>query len=212
MAFFAATKMAKFALLVLSSAVLVVTGLPADSASTLAPEPQAILGTGGSTILPYASVGPAAAPTPYRLLPPHLDTPWTEKVGTNPWPQHPRPRLVRDDWVTLNGIWTYQSASSGDELNNPPQSLAQEVLIPSCIESGISGIMAENVMYMWFATNFKVPSDWDKDNHVVLIFEAVDYEATVFVNGHKVGFHRGGYFRFTIDVTEHIKFGESNEL
>lgn len=46
----------------------------------------------------------------------------------------------------------------------------------------------------------------------MLNFDAVDYEATVFVNGKKAGFHRGGYFRFTVDVTRLLKAGQENEL
>lgn len=182
------------------------------------------------TCLPAATENPqdtvdidrrAASRTPYSLVPPPLDTPWTSDVGTNPWPQHPRPRLVREDWTSLNGVWAFEpfsrDNSTGIDPNNPPpppelDSLPQEVLVPSCIESGISGIMRQDVMSMWFARTFTVPSSWKADNRVILIFEAVDYEATVFVNGAKVGFHRGGYFRFSIDVTEHIKPGESNDL
>ena len=47
---------------------------------------------------------------------------------------------------------------------------------------------------------------------MLLNFGAVDYEATVYVNGNKIGFNRGGYFRFEIDVTDHISFNETNEL
>ncbi|KAK3330737.1 glycoside hydrolase superfamily [Apodospora peruviana] len=166
---------------------------------------------------PAATSSPTAAtstPTPYRLIPPLLDTPWTEKVGTDPWPQHPRPLLYREDWLSLNGIWTFQPADSTDEVNSPPASatLSQEVLIPSCIESGISGIMATNLTQMWFSTSFTVPSSWNPKQRVLLNFEAVDYEATVFVNGKQVSFHRGGYFRFTIDVTDQINLHGPNDL
>lgn len=151
------------------------------------------------------------ATAPYRLLAPPLDTPWTSKVGTKPWPQHPRPQLRRDAWKSLNGIWTYQPARDADDVANPPQlPLGQEVLIPSCIESGISGIMTMGVTHMWFGTNFTVPSCWD-DRRVLLNFEAVDYEATVYVNGAEIGFNRGGYSRFSLDITENIKQGV-NEL
>ncbi|KAM7195925.1 Glycoside hydrolase superfamily [Naviculisporaceae sp. PSN 640] len=157
---------------------------------------------------------------PYALKAPPLDTEWTSKVGTNPWPQHPRPRLVRDDWVSLNGIWAFEpfnrenNTGDGNSPPSPPQldSLSQEVLVPSCIESGISGIMQMGIMHMWYARTFNVPSDWKKDNRVILIFEAVDYEATVYVNGQQVSFNRGGYFRFSIDVTQYVKFGETNDL
>ncbi|KAH6628131.1 glycoside hydrolase superfamily [Chaetomium tenue] len=162
----------------------------------------------------FSAHGQAA--TPYELRPPPLDTPWTEKVGTQPWPQYPRPQLRRDVWQSLNGIWTYQPAQGADAVANPPAlPLEKETLIPSCIESGISGIMdmSFTVTHMWFGTNFTVPPRWAEDGRRVLLnFEAVDYEATVYVNGAKVGFNRGGYFRFTLDVTEHITPGKVNEL
>jgi hypothetical protein len=152
-------------------------------------------------------------PKPYRQLTPLLDTPWTSQVGTNPWPQHPRPLLYRDRWQTLNGIWTYQPATRSEDVAKPPAlPMAEEVLIPSCIEGAISGIMASGLMHMWFGTTFTVPSDWPSENRVLLNFESVDYEATVFVNGKNVGFNRGGYFRFTLDITDHVKPNGTNEL
>jgi hypothetical protein len=72
---------------------------------------------------------------------PPLTTPWTDKVGTNPWPEYPRPLLQRSQWKNLNGIWKYQDAANLDAVQSPPfgKELEQEVLIPSCLESGLSG-------------------------------------------------------------------------
>lgn len=66
------------------------------------------------------------------------------------------------------------------------------------------------MLYNWYSTSFTVPSDWTGDR-VLLNFEAVDYEATVYVNGRKAGFNRGGYFAFTLDITSLLRTG-SNEL
>ena len=63
----------------------------------------------------------------------------------------------------------------------------------------------------WFSTSFTVPSSWKKQG-VLLNFGAVDYEATVFINGRKAAFHRGGYFHFTIDATNLVSFDRENEL
>ncbi|KAK2041851.1 family 2 glycosyl hydrolase [Colletotrichum somersetense] len=164
------------------------------------------------------TTGGSSAPTagsaePYKLQKPPLDTDWTAKVGRNPWPEHPRPQLRREKWLNLNGIWTYRAASGGDDVNHPPSSsvLDREVLIPSCIESGLSGLQELGVTHFWLATTFRVPGNWG--NQTVLInFEAVDYEATIFINGQKAGFHRGGYFRFTIDATKYLKPGGDNTL
>lgn len=150
---------------------------------------------------------------PYKVQKPPLDTDWTYKVGTDPWPEHPRPQLRRDVWQNLNGIWTYQSAGNARVPPDPPQSaaLSREVLIPSCIESGLSGIQDLNSPSMWLARTFKVPDAW-KGQSVLLNFEAVDYETTVFLNDVKVGHNVGGYFRFTVDITNNVKWGQDNKL
>ncbi|RAH83182.1 hydrolase [Aspergillus japonicus CBS 114.51] len=151
--------------------------------------------------------------TKYAVKQPPLTTNWTDQVGTNPWPEYPRPQRQRSDWKNLNGIWQYQAATSLDAVHSPPfgQALAQEVLIPSCLESGLSGIQAKSAFYSWFRTNFTVPSSWSGQN-VLLNFGAVDYEATVFVNGQQAGFNRGGYFEFTVDITPFVNATTNNEL
>lgn len=79
------------------------------------------------------------------------------------------------------------------------------------LTSFAAGIQGTYNFYSWFSTYFQVPSDWNGQN-VLLSFGAVDYEATVFVNGQKAAFHRGGYFRFTVDVTKYLRQGQDNEL
>jgi beta-galactosidase/beta-glucuronidase len=156
----------------------------------------------------FASVADA-----YAVKTPPLDTPWTSQVGTNPWPQYPRPKLQRSQWQSLNGIWTYRAASSLDELKAPPfnQSLSADVLVPSCLESGLSGVQAKSAIYSWLKTSFSVPANWTKGERVLLNFGAVDYEATVFVNGRNATFNRGGYSAFSVDVTSFLTAGK-NEL
>lgn len=166
-----------------------------------------------SGLLPALVLGGAvkrADPTPYKVQKPPLDTDWTYKVGTDPWKEYPRPQLQRDEWQSLNGIWTWEG--SGSEARRPNAGLlGREVMVPSCIESGLSGIQELNHSTMWYARNFKVPKRWDGKT-ILINFEAVDYEATVYVNGVKVGGNTGGYSRFTVDVTSRVKFGQDNNM
>lgn len=87
----------------------------------------------------------------YSVKEPPLTTPWTYEVGTNPWSEYPRPQLQRSEWKNLNGIWTYQRAGNLGAINNPPfgETLPNEVMIPSCLESGLSG---------------KIPAQWHYDS------------------------------------------------
>lgn len=93
------------------------------------------------------SVSCAKSGNGYAPKQPPLTTPWTDQAGTNPWPEYPRPQLQRSEWRNLNGVWRYQNASSLQSVQHPPsgKSLAQEVLVPSCLESGLSGRFQCNI-------------------------------------------------------------------
>lgn len=67
-------------------------------------------------------------------------------------------------------------------------------------------------MWSWYQTTLDIPSSWSKDNKILLNFGAVDYVATIFVNGHFAGNHTGGYFEFSIDVTPYLSTNGVNEL
>ncbi|KAM0233917.1 hypothetical protein ACHAPO_006788 [Fusarium lateritium] len=166
--------------------------------------PKSVVSFAGLCSLSFVS-----AQTKYEVQKPPLDTDWTYKVGTNPWPEHPRPLLKRETWQSLNGIWTWR----GDgELTDPPEGpLDREVLVPACIESALSGLQILDQREFWYQRSFEVPDEWE-DKTVLLHFEAVDYNSTVFVNGKEKVNHIGGYDRFTIDITDDVKFGKSNEL
>ncbi|KAA1082283.1 hypothetical protein PGTUg99_031372 [Puccinia graminis f. sp. tritici] len=167
------------------------------------------LGSGNAT-----AVSDCPAPTPYQLKTPPLTTDWTTKVGISPWPEYPRPLLRRENWMNLNGPWQFKPAKDSQDIHRPPFGgcgFASEILVPFPMESGLSGIM-KNSMYSWYRKTFVVPEGWS-GNNVLVNFGAVDYEATIFVNGKTAGFHRGGYFRFALDLTDALNEpGEENEL
>ena len=131
-----------------------------------------------------------------------------------PRPEHPRPQFVRDEWLTLNGKWQFEidPGASGEEKGwQTERDLAREILVPFCPESTLSGIGEKDFMpAVWYRRFFAVPDDW-AGKRVLLHCDAIDYEATVWVNGAKAGSHRGGYTRFSLEVTDLLK-SESNEL
>src|SRR3546814_19652324 len=63
---------------------------------------------------------------------------------------------------------------------------------------------------IWYRRSFTVPADWRGEN-VMLNFGAVDYEATVRVNGSVVGSHKGGFDAFGFDITDYLTPG-ANEI
>ena len=120
-----------------------------------------------------------------------IKTPWAAEVTPeNVHPEYPRPQMVRENWKNLNGLWNYAITN----LNTVPTYVEGEILVPFAVESSLSGvgrrITKENIL--WYQREFTVPSEWNGQN-IILHFGAVDWQAEVFVNGERVGEHKGGY-------------------
>ena len=64
---------------------------------------------------------------------------------------------------------------------------------------------------VWFYKKFKVQGSKFKEEkrRALLYFGAVNYDAHVYVNGHHVGHHVGGFTPFNFDVTDQLKDGEN---
>jgi hypothetical protein len=141
-----------------------------------------------------------SAQLPYTKKTATLMTPWGEALrATDPvLPEYPRPQMVREKWLNLNGIWQFQPAASATEAL-PAGNLAREILVPFPVESALSGIM-EHHEHLWYRRTFTVPADWT-GQQVLLHFGAVDYSCEVFINGQSVGTHQGGYDPFYFDIT-----------
>ncbi len=152
----------------------------------------------------------AASPPQWQRLAPPLSTPWTNQVSpTNALPDYPRPQLTRAKWQNLNGVWEFAHANPGEA---PPvgKSLAERILVPYPVESALSGIMRHETQ-MWYRRTFQVPQDWH-GQRILLHFQAVDYDATVIVNGKTVTRHTGGYDSFSVDVTDALTTATNQEI
>ncbi|HUC86065.1 MAG TPA: glycoside hydrolase family 2 TIM barrel-domain containing protein [Candidatus Acidoferrales bacterium] len=154
---------------------------------------------------------PARGSDDWRIAAGPLQTPWAAEVSpTNALPGYPRPQLVRPDWLNLNGLWDYAIRPDDGEL---PASFQGKILVPFPIESALSGVMRDldEQHTLWYRRTFSVPSAWS-DRRIILRFGAVDWQATVYVNGIELGRHRGGYDAFSFDITEALKPGKLQEV
>ena len=168
------------------------------------PVRRRVLGALAATVTTVALIpamsAPATADPVWQPGTPPLATPWTAQVGPdNALPEYPRPQLTRDRWQNLNGVWEFAAAGS---LGTPPvgQPLGERILVPYPIESALSGIQRSEDR-MWYRRTFEVPSRWRGDR-LMLNFGAVDYDAKVWVNGKLVAAHKGGYDKFSADITD----------
>lgn len=128
-----------------------------------------------------------------------------------PRPEYPRPQFERERWLNLNGPWQFEidSGDTGAERGLCERELAQAITVPFCPESKLSGIANTDFLnVVWYRRVVEIPADW-AGQQVLLHFQAVDYETTVWVNGTEVYRHRGGFTPFTCRLKGIAGPGES---
>ena len=140
----------------------------------------------------------------------HIKTKWAKQVDPlKVWAEYPRPTLVRKEWINLNGLWEYAITGKNDKQ---PDRFDGQILVPFGVESSLSGVMksltADQVL--WYKRHFN--ENLKSDERLLLHFDAVDYESHVFINGQKVEDHKGGYNRFSYDVTKFLVPNKENTL
>ncbi|HRT58342.1 MAG TPA: beta galactosidase jelly roll domain-containing protein, partial [Candidatus Paceibacterota bacterium] len=140
-----------------------------------------------------------------------LMTRWAREVSPdNALREYPRPMMVRDQWRNLNGLWDLAIVAKDAPR---PATFPMQILVPFPVESALSGVMkavTENER-IWYRRTFEVPPTW-RGQRLLLHFGAVDFEATVWVNGKEVGRHAGGYDAFSFDITDALAASGPNEL
>jgi hypothetical protein len=145
----------------------------------------------------------------YQMKQAPLMTAWSAQVSpANALPEYPRPQMTRSKWLNLNGEWEFSGATAGQSVPTG-QTLPESILVPYPVESALSGIMRKQDR-MWYKRSFTIPTDWS-GQRVILNFGAVDWHASVYVNGQLAGEHKGGYDSFSFDITDRLRAG-SNEL
>ena len=118
--------------------------------------------------------------------------------------------MVRPDWVNLNGLWDYAIRPKDDDQ---PATFDGRILVPFPVESALSGVMkpVKPDQRLWYRRSFELAPP-RQGQRWLLHFGAVDWDATVIVNGRKLGEHRGGYDPFTFDITDALAPGGTQEL
>jgi hypothetical protein len=122
-----------------------------------------------------------------------------------PRAEHPRPDFERAQWLNLNGAWDFRFDPDDEGLQRgwfkPGADFGrQKITVPFCWESSLSGIQDKSGQKIgWYRRDFTVPAEW-RGRHAWLRFDAVDWEARVWVNGKELGIHAGGYTPFEFDL------------
>lgn len=136
---------------------------------------------------------------------------WAKTVNPdNVWQEYPRPQFERAQWKNLNGLWDYAILKTHQIQ---PKRYQGKILVPFSFESALSGV-GKNISpedKMWYRKNFELPKNWTGKD-VVIHFEAVDYKSAVWVNDVLVGSHKGGFDRFSFNITPYLKPGGQQKI
>ena len=127
-------------------------------------------------------------------------------------PEFPNPQFRRDNWVNLNGTWSFTMDKENNGVDKKyfeKTAFEGKIEVPFCPESALSGIgHTDFINACWYARDIEIPEN-ALTGRVLLHFGAVDYKATVYVNGKKVGSHKGGFISFCMDITDYVTAGKN---
>lgn len=127
--------------------------------------------------------------------------------------QHPRPQMIRENWMDLNGLWDFCFDDDNTGLTEnaflAEDFFDRQICVPYAYQTAKSLIgLNEDHPIVWYRR--PLPVTRQNGRRYLLHFEAVDYACDVFVNDRHVFHHEGGHTPFTVDVTEYIS--ESSTL
>ena len=139
-----------------------------------------------------------------------LKTPFEEDLDpAAPWQDYPRPTLVRDSYINLNGEWLFSKRKTGDD--HP--TVLGNITVPFAPESRLSGMdmTLKKGERLGYVKRFTKP-ELKEGERLILHFGAVDQIAYLSVNAVPIYCHIGGYLPFGVDITDYLHEGENSIL
>ncbi|MDE0399836.1 MAG: glycoside hydrolase family 2 [Candidatus Poribacteria bacterium] len=126
------------------------------------------------------------------------DSPWTLQIQV-PYP-----------WESLAAWGNEEQADNANYLSKDAYLNPEEVTCGGLDREGNYRGEPRHTIG-WYRKVVSVPENWG-DKRVILNFGAVDWEATVWVNGNQIGTHENGYLPFEFDITDALTPGESTVI
>jgi len=156
------------------------------------------------------SCSPRESKTEWRPAGSPVFTRWVKDIDpVSPWPEYPRPDLVRDRWMSLNGLWDFAITLKDAEFGSPDG----KILVPYPVESSLSGVCQRvtDSLALWYSREFVFPKEW-KGQQMILNFEASDWETSVWIDGKLAGKHSGGYDPFSFNITPFLADSKKHKI
>ena len=131
-----------------------------------------------------------------------------------PLPEHPRPDFMRADWVNLNGEWNFKFDKKDVGLNDgwfqSHIDFDRKIIVPFSWGSPLSGIEDEADIG-WYSREIEIPMDWE-GKRIYVVLGACDWKTTAWLDGNRLGEHRGGYIPFEFLLSDYVKPGGKYRL
>lgn len=115
---------------------------------------------------------------------------------------------------SMNPAWRFHKGSASEAYRVDFEDSAWEVVsLPDGIEyqpteaSGCTNYQGE----VWYRKHFTPVDEW-KNKKLFLHFEAIMGKSKIWINGHLVNEHFGGYLPVIADVTAYVDFGKDNVI
>ncbi len=129
-----------------------------------------------------------------------------------PVEDYPRPQLRRSAWTCLDGDWDFALDPDADWTTPEQATFDRTICVPFAPETEASGVGAAGFFRAcWYRREFATPA-LAAGERLVLHFGAVDYAASVWVNGRLAVRHEGGYTPFKADVTDLLEPGAAQTV
>lgn len=115
--------------------------------------------------------------------------------------------------IWLNNDWEFTERFSERLFDPSYRAGLRQVRLPHTVKETPLHYFDESCYQMvsGYRRSFFVPAGW-KGKRVLLTFGAAAHGAEVYCNGALVGEHRCGYTAFTLELTPHLAYGQSNQL
>lgn len=129
-------------------------------------------------------------------------------MHAQPRQEYPRPQFVREHWQNLNGEWEFDFDDDNVGIGQRWFSggpLARRINVPFAFQSSLSGLGTHEFHdVVWYRKVLSLPAD-AAGKRAWLHFGAIDYSATVWVNGELVATHEGGHTPFSVELTRDLR-------
>ena len=113
-----------------------------------------------------------------------------------PFPEYPRPQMVRDEWVNLNGEWEF--LNEGVFPPELPTAFPYRAHVPS-VTQAVTSRLPHGWTRGWYQKTIQIPEAWDGQN-VLLHFDAVGGITTAYFDRKKIGEDNNSHMRSSYEL------------